>query len=615
MNLLRHNFILLMAIFFSHLFSGANAQTLMGESFEFYGEEQPLRDVLTAIATHSRLGVEINEGIDSDFSGYLMKANSKEALNFLAGAFDLVWYFDGATLYIDPINEMESKLFLLSKVDSSLLKKTMQELSIWDERFEWRSLGANGIVMVSGPPRYLELVDKTVEMLNERVSAEINDELVIQIYGLKYASAIDRKVTARDQEVVLPGVATLLRGLIGSDSALEATTGRSTSAHRREETLTDSELTAGKPLSLRAGDILPESRSGYSSGASHPHATVYPDPSTNSVIVQDYASRLLLYENLITQLDRPREQLEISLVIIDLTTNSLRELGVHWNVDAVSKGSGLLDLILPGDSLTGDSFFTETNADFLATVRALESEGKARVTSRPAVVTENGTEALLDNSETFFVRIQGERVATLEQITFGTLLKVVPRVVEGASVMGDRALISLDVQIEDANRLADGGVDSIPSIRNTLINTRSSVPNGGSLLIGGYYREATTSNTEGVPFLAELPLLGGLFKRNDDTQSQLVRLFMLSPRILPNALFDSSFSQKKESLEDDHRLNKFANVSNYNPDIHQLGLTGLCESALEARQRRNSFRSVKLSTRIVPCEDTDGESYRVVTIN
>ncbi|WP_413662005.1 type III secretion system outer membrane ring subunit SctC [Microbulbifer sp. CNSA002] len=615
MNLLRHNFILLMAIFFSHLFSGANAQTLMGESFEFYGEEQPLRDVLTAIATHSRLGVEINEGIDSDFSGYLMKANSKEALDFLAGAFDLVWYFDGATLYIDPINEMESKLFLLSKVDSSLLKKTMQELSIWDERFEWRSLGANGIVMVSGPPRYLELVDKTVEMLNERVSAEINDELVIQIYGLKYASAIDRKVTARDQEVVLPGVATLLRGLIGSDSALEATTGRSASAHRRDETLTDSELTASKSLNLRAGDILQESRSGYSSGASHPHATVYPDPSTNSVIVQDYASRLLLYENLITQLDRPREQLEISLVIIDLTTNSLRELGVHWNVDAVSKGSGLLDLILPGDSLTGDSLFTETNADFLATVRALESEGKARVTSRPAVVTENGTEALLDNSETFFVRIQGERVATLEQITFGTLLKVVPRVVEGASVMGDRALISLDVQIEDANRLADGGVDSIPSIRNTLINTRSSVPNGGSLLIGGYYREATTSNTEGVPFLAGLPLLGGLFKRNDDTQSQLVRLFMLSPRILPNALFDSSFSQKKESLEDDHRLNKFANVSNYNPDIHKLGLTGLCESALEARQRRNSFRSVKLSTRIVPCEDTDGESYRVVTIN
>ncbi len=605
-----------MAIVFFHPFGGADAQTLIGEPFEFYGEEQPLRDVLTAIATHSRLGVEINESIDSDFSGYLLKANSKEALDFLAGAFDLVWYFDGATLYVDPINEMESKLFLLTKVDSSLLKRTMQELSIWDDRFEWRSLGANGIVMISGPPRYLELVDKTVEMLNERVSAEINDELVIQIYGLKYASAIDRKVTARDQEVVLPGVATLLRGLIGSDSAPEATTGRSVSTPRRDEALGDSELATNQPLSRRAGNILQESRdSGYSSGASHPHASVYPDPSTNSVIVQDYASRLLLYENLIAQLDRPREQLEISLVIIDLTTNSLRELGVHWNVDAVSKGSGLLDLILPGDSLIDNSLFTQTNADFLATVRALESEGKARVTSRPAVVTENGTEALLDNNETFFVRIQGERVATLEQITFGTLLKVVPRVVEGASLMGDKALISLDVEIEDANRLADGGVDSIPSIRNTLINTRSSVPNGGSLLIGGYYREATTSNTEGVPFLSELPLLGGLFKRNDDTQSQLVRLFMLSPRILPNSLFDSQFSHKKESLEDDHRLDKFSNVSNYNPDIHKLGLTGLCESALEARQRRNSFRSAKLSTRIVPCEDADGESYRVVTIN
>ncbi|WP_444917390.1 type III secretion system outer membrane ring subunit SctC [Microbulbifer sp. JMSA003] len=613
MNLLRHSIPLCLIAIVILPFAKVHSQTLNGDPFEFYGEEQPLVDVLTSIATHSRLGVEVNEEIDSNFSGYLMKRDSEEALNFLAGAFDLVWYFDGATIYVDPISSMDSKLFLLETINSELLKQTMKDLSIWDDRFEWRSLGVSGIAMISGPPRYLDLVDQTVEMLKLRAAAANNDTLAIQIYKLKYASAADRRVNVRDEEVVLPGVATLLKGLLSSGSISEhAQIFPDLDNTQAEGTQLDEILLPGAESKNRANTI---DQLGYSSGASHPNAAVYPDPSTNSVIIQDYNSRLLLYENLIGQLDQQRQQLEISLVIIDLTTNSLREIGVNWNVDSVARGGGLLDLVLPGSTLVDADFFAQTNVDFLATVRALESEGKARVTSRPAVVTEDGMEALLDNNESFFVRVEGERVASLEQITYGTLLKVVPRIVDDSSELGEVSVINLDVQIEDANRLNDGGVDSIPSIRNTLINTRSSVPNGGSLLIGGYYREATTSNVEGVPMLGRIPIFGSFFRRDDDSQSQLVRLFMLSPRILSESLFESQLSHSDSHLKNQYIPGKFSDVSNYNPNIHELESVGFCEPAHKARQRRNNLMAANISTRILPCNEDTVDAYRVVTSN
>jgi len=608
MLVLRLNSLLLILVLVCSPVYGGN---LKGQAFEFYGQEQPLKDVITAIATHSRLGVSVNEDIEADFSGHLKQRNSFEALNYLAASFDLVWYSDGSTIFVDPINAMASRLFQLDQVAARQVEATMRSLSIWDGRFEWRSLNNQAILMVSGPPRYLALVEETIALLNAQYDAASADDLGVRVFKLVHASAADRRVDVREEEILLPGVASLLQGLLqgGSQSSQtltqqgDARFGRSSSegegdAPSRRARVSDRQST---PVSIIKG-------------GPHPQAAIYPDPGTNSVIVQDYGSRLALYADLVDQLDTPRQQLEVSLLIIDLTANSLLDLGVNWNVATQTAGGGLLDLILPGASEAAADQLGQTNADFLATVTALESQGKARVTSRPAVVTENGLEASLDNNETFFVRVQGERVASLEQITFGTLLQVVPRIVDSGAP-GQVPLINLDVKIEDANRLVDGGVDSLPSIRNTQITTRSSVPNGGSLLIGGYYREATTTSRDGVPGLSRIPVFGKLFRRSGDSSSQLVRLFMLSPRILTNSVFDTTPGYTEESLSHAQQIRQMSDLSNYNPEIKRLHYKGECESALSARQRRNSYRESDVPARIVPCHGDDSVStYRVIPL-
>ncbi|GLS24688.1 type III secretion system outer membrane ring subunit SctC [Marinibactrum halimedae] len=673
--------LLLLKLFFCALLSStlSYGQNLRGEPFAFYGEEQSLANVLTAIATHARLGVRIHEDIDADFSGHLKQRTAEDALNYLAASYDLVWYNDGSTLYVDPINALETKLFHLNHLAARQVKRTMQSLSIWDARFEWRALPDEAILMVSGPPRYLELTDETIALLKQQRETTDQDNLSVKIFALTHASATDRRVTLRGEDITLPGVATLLQGLLTGGGATEGGGSELTTFNdgfQNGRTLEDDRVSRENRASLNNGTSVNNSsyrsrsfnsdafqREAFSSentfnskntlssentfrsenairhgrsvsqlqrrevgaqrargvnGAPHPQAAIYADPGSNSVIVQDYASRLALYADLIAQLDQAKPQLEISLLIIDLTANSLRDLGVDWTVATRQTGRGLLDLVLPGASAVAAETLGQTNADFLATVSALESQGKARVTSRPAVVTENGMEALLDNNETFFVRVQGERVASLEQITFGTLLQVVPRIVESTK-NADSPLVSLDVTIEDASRLADGGVDALPSIRNTQISTRSSVPNGGSLLIGGYYREATTSNRNGVPILGKLPVLGNLFSHTGDNNSQLVRLFMLSPRILSDSVFTQSENYSENStLTHSQQIRQLADLSNYNPEINRLRYNGVCESALSARQRRNQYRKDNIATRIMPCDNTDNdksnETYRVVPL-
>lgn len=84
----------------------------------------------------------------------------------------------------------------------------------------------------------------------------------------------------------------------------------------------------------------------------------------------------------------------------------------------------------------------------LARVNLLENEGNAQVVSRPTLLTQENTQAVIDHSETYYVKISGERVAELQGITYGTMLRMTPRVIQ----MGDRPEISLSLHIEDGNQ-------------------------------------------------------------------------------------------------------------------------------------------------------------------
>src|SRR5690606_14654138 len=152
------------------------------------------------------------------------------------------------------------------------------------------------------------------------------------------------------------------------------------------------------------------------------------DQRLNAVIVRDSADRLPRYEQLIAALDVEPQSLEIEATIIDVNVDRARELGVNWRWNDDGR-EGAFNGSLPINGPGGvASVVMGSAAQFIARIRALQTDGAARVVSSPQVVTLSNVEAIFDNSSTFFVRVAGREEVDLFNVSAGTSLRVTPHV-------------------------------------------------------------------------------------------------------------------------------------------------------------------------------------------
>jgi type III secretion protein C len=163
---------------------------------------------------------------------------------------------------------------------------------------------------------------------------------------------------------------------------------------------------------------------------------------------------------------------------------------------------------------------------FIARIRALQTDGAARVVSSPQVVTLSNVEAIFDNSSTFFVRVAGREEVDLFNVSAGTSLRVTPHVFRDV----DQTRIKLLVNVEDGN-ISGRQVDQIPVVERSTINTQALIAEGESLLIGGMVREVTANSTDKVPGLGDVPVVGNLFKSRESSTTRVERMFLITPRL------------------------------------------------------------------------------------
>ncbi|MDW2047143.1 SctC family type III secretion system outer membrane ring subunit VscC, partial [Vibrio sp. 708] len=337
--------------------------------------------------------------------------------------YNLMWYFDGAVLHVYKATETRSRLLQLELLTARELRSTLISTGVWDARYGWRVAENKGLVYLAGPPRYVELVVQTAEALESRLLQKSNstDELFVELIPLKYASATDRSISYRDQSITVPGIASVLRRVVGGV----------------QTQITDSASVQTSPVNgLPAEAAKPRGKT----ASVHGGATVEAEPGLNAIIVRDTQARLPLYRKLVAQLDQPQSRIEVALSIVDISANDLRQLGVDWRAGVSVGNNRIVDIKTTGDVDNGDvtlgsgqsfkSLLDSTNLNYLlAQIRLLESKGSAQVVSRPTLLTQENVEAVLNNSSTFYVKLVGKETAALEEVTYGTLLRIVPRIV------------------------------------------------------------------------------------------------------------------------------------------------------------------------------------------
>ncbi|MCD2526931.1 type III secretion system outer membrane ring subunit SctC [Providencia huaxiensis] len=476
-------------------------------------------------------------------TGNFNLANADEMFKALARRIALVWYDDGASIYVYDNSEMRSAIIPTNNVSSNQLLNYIQRNGIYDSRFPVRSQEGERLLFVSGPPLYIELIKAASLYLAEQIRKEELSSGEVAVIPLKHASVTDRSYSLRGQNITIPGLLNVINNLFKNGAAIDETLTIQPPSVAINSTGDSIDELMDAPI----GDSLPSANKSQlvTKRSTNSAFSLVAHPDSNSLIVKGSQEQIRYVRQLVNTLDMRRRQVELSLWIIDITRSELDNLGVNWEVGTFNTGTG---------SVSFNRSTLSNSQQFLLQIDALNKTGNGHIVSRPVLLTQENIPALFDNNTSFYAKLQGERIATLEQVTYGTMVSVMPRISAGNNV-------EMEVNIEDGaeNRDSMGktsSVEGLPAVNRTSINTVARIAKDSSLLIGGYTREQYVENESKIPFLSDLPYVGGLFTHSSTNQQKMVRLFLIQPRLLDeNEGWDGrQFSEKTRISNHDSQL-------------------------------------------------------------
>ncbi|MBL8277384.1 MAG: type III secretion system outer membrane ring subunit SctC [Pelomonas sp.] len=548
--------------------------------------DQPIEQFLQGLFSGSDIPV-VATGVQGQVNGRFEGTPAK-LLRDLSRAYNLLSYYDGGVLYIAPASDTQTRSYLLTPAAAAQVQRAAQALQLPDARNTLK-FSDDGALLAVGARRFVQQVEELVRQVRPGTTAVAMKSWApaqtqplpdYRIFYLRYAWAQDVPMSFGGQQTTLPGVASILRSLVGQPNkgrvAIASDPARAQGSQRvrgsasvRGGTQTLGLVDDAAP-SVRGTDTLVAALTqvGYGQPAPEPAEPPAPpdfaprieaDPRLNAVIVRDLPERLDRYAALIKSLDVEPQSLEIEATIIDINTDRLRELGINWRynhgLSSLMFGNGtaadnrLNGQVDPTPSAKGGviSAVIGDRYPFVARITALQSDGAAKVVSSPQVVTLSNVEAVFDNSATYYVRVAGREDVDLFNVTAGTRLRVTPHVFKEGSDADGAARIKLLVQIEDGG-LTGQSVDNLPIVERSGINTQALISEGESLLIGGMVRDSATAGVDKVPVLGDIPLLGNLFKTQRKGGQRIERMFLITPRLASSRATVDALQKAREPL-------------------------------------------------------------------
>ena len=279
---------------------------------------RPLRDFMEDLVQTLGLRLQIDGQLQGMVHGKRRSDSLKAFVERLALEHRFQWFVYNNTLYISSLDQQTSERLEVADNTIADLKQALTQMGLFDDRFGWGELPDLGVVLVSGPKRYIEHIKQF-----SRTRTEPVDKQEVLAFALQFANAGDRQIDYRGEKLTVAGIASLLRGLLDAKS--------STYSGLEPSALTHASLAGAAP---QPGNPFSNSPPGSPQSTRAPTAgsrvRVEADVRNNSVLIYDSRKRQALYQTLINQLDTPRKLVEIDAVILDINRTQLKQLGMNW---------------------------------------------------------------------------------------------------------------------------------------------------------------------------------------------------------------------------------------------------------------------------------------------
>ena len=396
----------------------------------------------------------------------------------------------------------------------------------------------------------------------------------INVYPLKHANA----------EELLPVLADLIGGRSSggssSRSAIRAPR-QDRGSRRRDRSRFSSERSANNrsPVANASGGGRMAAGVSGSAPEFSNEVMITADPATNSLLISASPQDFATLKSVIDQLDVRRRQVYVEAMILEVSVDRIRELGIETQggFSIAGQGVGLgrvnlgnLNQVLtdPG-SLSGLLLAAASNQTIelpdgsrvpakIALLRAAQGSRDINVLSAPTLLTTDNEEAeILVGQNVPFVASRATNAteldnlfATVERQDVGITLRLTPQISEGKHVRLDiyeevSAIVPTSPAVGDPNLV--GPTTSVRSATTTVV-----VKDEQTVVIGGLISDDTIRRRDTVPYLGDIPVLGNFFRNTGDTTSKINLLIFLTPYIVRD---DTEIAQ--HSLRERDRFSGF----------------------------------------------------------
>ncbi|MGB7390451.1 type II and III secretion system protein [Marinomonas sp.] len=258
----------------------------------------------------------------------------------------------------------------------------------------------------------------------------------------------------------------------------------------------------------------------------YPTISLVVDERTNSLITY-YCQPVEGLAQTLAWLDVPLRQIEISAQIAQVSTSAQSQFGANWQANLSNSVRSSIGGAIDLGALAATSRLSVSGSSGLNllsfTLDMLESEGMAKVLSKPKIVAVEGQLARIESGTEIPYQTVDDDTVNVEFRDAALLLEVRPFVKEGK-----RILLELTIHQDSVGELVNG----VPSLETNRLKTHVVVNDQETLVLGGIFREERFKTTSKVPVLGDIPILGIFFKRQTEQQEKVELLVFITPKLL-----------------------------------------------------------------------------------
>ena len=347
------------------------------------------------------------------------------------------------------------------------------------------------------------------------------------------------------------------------------------------------------------------------------------DKVANALLVMASGSDFATIQRLIEKLDRPRRQVFVEAVILEVNLNDETQLGVGMHaaipfktsdgtgfipltstpnsslsslnpLSAVSLGGFLSGLVGPtSPQLQGTVLAGFPSIGFL--IQALQTSSDVNVISTPHILATDNEDAEITVGQNVpfqagvvspglsslastatstsstsnlagFSGLLGSVVAPIQRQNVELRLRIKPQITEG-----DNIRLQVDEQTED---IASRDPQLGPTTNKRTIKTNISVKDQSTIVIGGLIQERTIQGVRKIPLLGDIPLLGWLFRSTNNTKTKTNLLLFLTPYIIHDQSDYRRIYERKRQEQQEFLEAFYGEKSKYEPTVEYSRKTG-----------------------------------------